>query len=168
MTVETTELRHGTFVRTGRLGVLVLGKSGCGKSALALALIDGAGRGLGKGDLATTLVADDQVCLWRDDTTAQVYGSPPETIAGLLEIRGVGIVQVDYIPRWPVGLVVQIKAEDEIERLPDFPKASIDVLGQAVPVIEVSSGDTGAAAKVRSGVSVLLGCNAVENTSAIG
>ncbi len=167
MDPETSELKHGTFVKVGALGVLVLGTPGSGKSALALALIDGDGRGIGKHALATTLIADDQVHLWYDNTTAQVFGRPPESIAGLLEIRGLGIVQVDYVARYPVGLVVQIRPEDRIERLPDFPATSIDVMGQAIPMIEISDHNTNAAAIVRAGVCVLLGCNTVENTTVI-
>jgi len=167
MEAETSELRHGTFVKVGKLGVLILGTSGSGKSSLALALIDGSGRGIGKNDLTATLIADDQVCLWYDSTSTQIFGRPPKTIAGLLEIRGLGIVQIDYVPRHPVGLVVQIRPQDKIERLPDFSRTSIDIMGQAIPVVEVSIHNTNAAAIVRAGVNVLLGCNTVENSMAI-
>ncbi len=167
MNAETSELKHGTFVKVGTLGVLILGNPGSGKSSLALALIDGGGRGIGKKDITTTLIADDQVCLWHDNTTAQVFGRPPKSIAGLLEIRGIGIVPVDYVRRYPVGLVVQIKPEDKIERLPDFSATCIDIAGQAIPVIEVAAHNTHAAAIVRAGVNVLLGCNTVEINMAI-
>jgi len=167
MSAETSELKHGTFVKVGTLGVLILGNPGSGKSSLALALIDGGGRGIGKKDITTTLIADDQVCLWYDNTTAQICGRPPKSIAGLLEIRGLGIIHMEYVPQCPVGLVVHLKQEDKIERLPDFPTTCIDVMGQAVPVIEVSDHNTNAAAIVRAGVNVLLGCNTIENTMAI-
>ena len=168
MSQEISQLKHGTFVKVGPLGVLILGKSGSGKSSLALALIDGVGRGIGKNDLTTTLVADDQVCLWCEKTTAQVFGKPPKSIAGFLEIRGLGIIQVDHVARYPVSLVVKIESESKIERLPDFPNTCMDVMGQAIPMIEVSDHITNAAVKVRAGVSVLLRRNTVENTTAIG
>ncbi len=167
MKAETSELKHGTFVRVGELGVLILGTPGSGKSSLALALIDGGGRGIGKKDLTTTLIADDQVRLWYDDATAQVFGRPPESIAGLMEIRGLGIVQVEHLPHCPVRLVVQLKQEEKIVRLPDFPDTCIDILGQAIPVIEVSGRNTNAAARVRAGVVALLASNTVENTMVI-
>jgi len=167
MDPETSELKHGTFVKVGKLGVLILGNPGSGKSSLALALIDGDGRGIGSHALTTTLITDDQVRLWYDNTTAQVFGRPPKSIAGLLEIRGLGIAQIDYVRRYPVGLVVQIRPEDRIERLPDFPTTSINIMGLAIPMIEISDHNTNAAAIVRAGVNVLLGCNTVENTMVI-
>ncbi len=167
MEAETSELKHGTFVEVGELGVLILGTPGSGKSSLALALIDSGGRGIGKIDLTATLIADDQVCLWYDNATAQVFGRPPESIAGLMEIRGLGIVQVEHLSRCPVRLVVQLKQEEKIARLPDFPDTCIDILGQAIPVIEVSIHNTNAAARVRAGVVALLASNTVENTMAI-
>jgi HPr kinase/phosphorylase len=167
MITETSQLKHATFVKVANLGVLILGRSGAGKSALALALIDNAGHGIGKVDLPATLIADDQVCLWLDQETEQVYGKPPNTIAGLLEIRGLGIVQVEYVPQYPLGLVVQISQANEIERLPGFPETCRNILGKAIPVIDISSGDVNAAAKVRACVGIIVGSNAVENDSAI-
>jgi len=162
-----TELRHGTFVRVGELGVLILGPPGAGKSALALALMDQPGRGTGPADLTTTLIADDQICLWLDPATAQVMGRAPATLAGLLEIRGVGIVAVDYVRAFPLGLVVELKKAGEIERLPDFPNACARVLGQAIPLVKIATGDMAAAAKVRTSAGIILGRNAVENSRVI-
>jgi len=167
MRAGITELRHGTFVKVAELGVLILGAPGAGKSALALALMDQPGRGAGQAELTTTLVADDQVCLALDKATAQVVGRPPATLAGLLEVRGVGIVQVDYLPGFPVGLVVELKKADEIERIPDFPNACARVLGQTIPLVEIATGDMAAAAKVRISVGVILDGNAVENSRVI-
>jgi len=163
MSEVISELKHATFVKVANLGVLILGKSGSGKSALALSLIDSAGRGIGLTDFTATLVADDQVCLWRKETTGQVYGKPPQTIAGRLEIRGLGIVQVDHVPWYCVDLVVEIKARNEIERFPDFPHHCLDILGQAIPVIGVSGHDTAAAATVRAAIGAFLHRDAVEN-----
>jgi len=162
-----TELKHGTFVKIGKLGVLILGASGAGKSALALALMDQPGRGTGQVELTTTLIADDQICLALDQATAQVVGSPPTSLAGLLEIRGVGIMHVDYVRDFPVGLVVELKKAGEIERIPDFPNACARVLGQAIPLIEIATGDMAAAAKVRTSAGIILGGNAVENSMVI-
>ncbi len=168
MIAEISKLKHGTFVKVANLGVLILGRSGAGKSALALALIDHAGQGIGQIDLPATLIADDQVCLWLDQETEQIYGKAPETIAGLLEIRGLGIVHVEYEPIYPLGLVVRISQANDIKRLPGFPGACTYILGKAIPVIDIFGGDVNAAAKVRACVGIIAGRNAVENESAIG
>jgi len=168
MSNERTELKHATFLRLATLGVLILGKPGAGKSTLALSLIDSGGRGIAKSDLIATLVADDQVCLWQDETSEQIYGAPPETLAGLLEIRGVGIAQVDYIHPWPVNLVVELKPLEDVERLPDFPNTCMDILGQAIPVLSVSVQDTAAPARIRAAIGILLHSNTVENDGVIG
>ncbi len=168
MITETSELKHATFVKVANLGVLVLGRSGAGKSTLALALIDNAGHGIGKVDLPATLIADDQVCLWQDPETKQIYGKAPETIAGLLEIRGLGIVHVEHVPQYPLGLVVQISQANEIDRLPGFPDTCTHILGKAIPLIGISSEDVNAAARVRACVGIIAGRNAVENDRAIG
>ena len=96
---------HATCVRIGRDGVLLIGKSGSGKSDLALRLI---GRG-------AKLVADDRcdICVERNRLVART----PKTIAGLLEVRGIGIVALPYIPSAVIVLVADLS--DRVERLPE-------------------------------------------------
>ncbi|WP_246149140.1 HPr kinase/phosphorylase [Skermanella pratensis] len=86
----------------------VAGPSGSGKSDLALRLIDGGGR----------LVADDQVELSLD-AAGRVMARAPKPLAGLLEVRGVGILPVDAVRTAPIGLIVDLGADDPIERLPE-------------------------------------------------
>ena len=167
MGAEISELKHGTLVQVANLGVLILGKSGSGKSALALSMIDQPGRGIGKEVLAAMLVADDQVCLSQDEVSGKIIGKPPGSLAGLMEIRGIGIVSLAYVPSCYVDLIVQISAPDEIERMPDFPNDSTQILGKAIPVIKVSAHDTTASAKIRVGIGILLCSNTVENNTAI-
>jgi HPr kinase/phosphorylase len=91
---------HGSCVARDGSGVLSVGASGAGKSDLTLRLL---GRGF-------TLVADDQVEI--TDGLARA----PEALAGLLEVRGIGIVQLPYISN--VKLRVIIALTDQPERLP--------------------------------------------------
>ena len=78
-----TLLVHGTVVAIEGEAMLLRGPPGAGKSDLALRLIDGGAR----------LVADDQALLRRADN--QVLARAPAAIAGLIEVRGVGILRVD-------------------------------------------------------------------------
>ncbi|MDT7933980.1 MAG: HPr kinase/phosphatase C-terminal domain-containing protein [Sphingomonadaceae bacterium] len=96
-----TELVHATAVARDGAAVLLLGPPGAGKSDLALRLID-------RGWL---LVGDDQVLLKGADASA------PTAIAGLIEVRGIGIVRVPYSGPVPARLAVQL--EPPTARLPE-------------------------------------------------
>ena len=96
-------LIHGTCVEWFGRGVLICGKSGAGKSDLALRLIDA----------GAVLVADDQVLL--ENKTA----SAPARLRGLLEVRGFGIVKLPFAETAEIALTVYLSAPDEIERLPE-------------------------------------------------
>lgn len=126
---------HGTSVALGGDGILLRGPSGSGKSDLALRLIDGGGR----------LVADDQteLHLSGDD----VAMTAPATIAGRLEVRGVGILRVPDVVAAPLRLVVDLVPGDAVERLPE--PATCDYLGQRFPLIRLAPFEASAPAKVR-------------------
>ena len=100
---------YGTCVALSGLGVLLRGPSGSGKSDLALRLIDGGAK----------LVADDHVELSLD-AAGRVMARVPKTLAGLLEVRGIGILRMDSIRTAPVGLVVDLTPDDQVERLPEI------------------------------------------------
>ena len=99
---------HASCVRFGRKGILLLGKSGSGKSDLALRLI---GRG-------AKLVADDRcdISVERNRLVARA----PRTIAGLLEVRGVGIVSLPRAPSAVIALVVDLSGV--VGRMPELPR----------------------------------------------
>jgi serine kinase of HPr protein (carbohydrate metabolism regulator) len=95
---------HASCVALGAAGVLLLGKSGAGKSDLALRLIDE----------GATLVADDRTILFAKKGLLQARA--PDSIRGLLEIRGLGIVTLKSRANVKISLVVRLGKEDE--RLP--------------------------------------------------
>jgi len=131
---ELSEQIHATCITIDGNGVLICGASGSGKSDLALRLIDG----------GAELVSDDRVNLSSDDG---LVAMPPETIAGLLEVRGVGILRLEYCDKSPVRLVVDLQEIDTIERLP-APESKL-ILGHAIPRLKLFAFESSAPAKVR-------------------
>ncbi len=129
----SAETVHASSVAIDGRAVLISGPSGAGKSDLTLRLID---RGF-------TLVSDDQtlVRLEGDRLTA----SPPPTIAGKLEIRGIGIIDMASVNDVPVALLVELTGE--IERLPDENRER-PVLGVPLPLVSIDAMTASAAAKV--------------------
>jgi serine kinase of HPr protein (carbohydrate metabolism regulator) len=126
---------HGTSVALDGAGVLLRGPSGSGKSDLALRLIDA----------GAALVADDQTELRRVSTGLRM--SAPTAIAGLLEVRGVGILRVPSVPSAILHLVVTLVPSEAIERLPD-PRRCL-LLDCPIPEIALAPFEASAAAKLR-------------------
>ena len=123
---ESRLLIHGTTVAMGHVAAVLRGPSGSGKSDLALRFLAGAWP---DGHRARALVSDDQTMLTRVD--GRLIASAPSTIAGKLEVRGLGIVGVAAATNAEVRLVVDLVPASAIERMPD-PAASIHLLGHAV------------------------------------
>ena len=131
--VLSSETIHASTVSTDGRAVLISGPSGSGKSDLALRLLD---RGF-------TLVSDDQTIVRREGD--RLVSSAPPTIKGKLEIRGIGIVDMDTVADVPVALSVELTSE--IVRLPDD-RRERPVLGVNLPLISVDAQTASAASKV--------------------
>ncbi len=101
------ELIHATAVARDGQAVLLFGPSGAGKSDLALRLMDRGWR----------LVSDDQTLLRR--VGGRLVASAPDTLAGLIELRGVGIRRVPVTREVEVALAIELCPASEIERLPE-------------------------------------------------
>ncbi|EME70164.1 hypothetical protein H261_09527 [Paramagnetospirillum caucaseum] len=128
-------LLHGTCVAIGGRGVLLRGPSGGGKSDLALRLIDG----------GALLVADDQTRLERRGDT--LVARPPATIAGMLEVRGLGLIRLPHLEQAPLDLVVDLVPASEVERLPEA--NTLELLGLTLRHLRLAPFEASAAAKVR-------------------
>jgi HPr kinase/phosphorylase len=126
---------HATCVSIGGRGVLLLGPSASGKSDLALRLIDG----------GAVLVADDRVNLLAK--SGQLLASVPVPIAGKIEARGVGILELPYVQDIPVALAIDLAQEKNRERLPE--PAFFDCLGVRVPLLSLDAFEGSACAKIR-------------------
>ncbi|MEP7174324.1 MAG: HPr kinase/phosphatase C-terminal domain-containing protein [Aestuariivirga sp.] len=142
---------HGTCVSLGGEGVLILGEPGSGKSTLALRLIDEPGYGISGVLLRSELVADDQVVVSRDQD--RLMASAPATLRGKLEIRGLGIVTLATPPSVPLALVVKLQDHAAIERFPD--PATFDILGMALPLVEIDGKMPSAPARLRAALTWL-------------
>jgi HPr kinase/phosphorylase len=127
---------HASAVLVGDHAVLIRGPSGAGKSHLAFDLIL-AGR---SGQIPpAVLVGDDRVHL--ETSGGQLMVRPARELAGLIEIRGLGIRRCDFAAEAVVGLVVDLDAPDA-ERLPPPEALAISISGIEIPRIPVGAGYT--------------------------
>ena len=131
-------LIHASTVAVDGHGILLRGASGSGKSDLALRLIDAGGR----------LVADDQSELFRRGD--RIFVRAPAAIAGLIEVRGIGIIRLAALAEAPLALIVDLVAADAAERLPE--RRTEPMLGLSLPVIQVAPFEASAPAKLRLAV----------------
>ena len=129
----SAETLHASTVALDGRAVLITGPSGSGKSDLALRLLD---RGF-------SLVSDDQTIVRRDGE--RLLASPPPQIAGKLEIRGIGIVDMERAENVPVALIVELTSD--IQRLPDDSRER-PILGVKVPFVTIDAMTASAPSKV--------------------
>jgi HPr kinase/phosphorylase len=125
---------HASAVLVGARAVLIRGPSGAGKSRLALALIEAAHAGALR---FARLVGDDRVHL--EGANGRLLVRPAAKLAGLIEVRGVGIRQVPFELVAVVGLVVDLQSADGT-RLPDATPCDTEVAGIRLPRLAVASG----------------------------
>lgn len=129
----SSETVHATAVAIGGRAVLIAGRSGAGKSDLALRLID---RG-------AILVSDDQTMVIRRD--GRLLASPPVTLAGRMEVRGLGIVDLPHAADVEVALVVTVDGTPE--RLP-LTASERRLAGVTVPMVALAALEPSAPVKV--------------------
>jgi serine kinase of HPr protein (carbohydrate metabolism regulator) len=128
-------IRHAGLIALRRggpwRGVLIEGPSGCGKSDLALRAIAAGFR----------LVADDRVVLWT--SRGRLFGRAPDTLAGLIEVRGLEVVRTEALPLCEVALVARC---GPAERVPE--PAACELLGLRLPVIDLEPLEASAPVKL--------------------
>jgi len=135
-----SETLHASTIAIGGRGVMLEGPSGAGKSDLALRLID---RG-------AVLVSDDYTVLTRSGDS--LIASAPPTIAGRIEVRGVGILPIATVAQVPVALLVRLTAE--VDRLPE--PATRVISDVPIPEIAIDPNQPSAPIKVELALSHLL------------
>jgi serine kinase of HPr protein (carbohydrate metabolism regulator) len=126
---------HASCVALGGQGVVLRGPSASGKSDLALRLIDA----------GATLVADDRLLVERRG--GQLIGRAPAALAGLLEVRGLGIMRVEHCAAAPLGLVVELGEAAAWPRLPE--PMTHELLGVALPCVRLDPRAPSSCAKIK-------------------
>ena len=116
----SAQILHASCVAWQGRGALILGRSGAGKSALALQLMA----------YGADLVADDRTELHAEGDA--LTARPPATIAGLIEARGVGLLRVPFVPQAEIALIVDLD-QTETDRLP--PERQLTLLGISRPLV---------------------------------
>ena len=131
---------HAGCVTIDGKGVLLLGESGAGKSFLALRLMDGGAR----------LVADDRCDVFV--RAGKLCAAPPRAIAGLMELRGIGIVALPYVKRVRLAMAVRLMRNPPRTRLPApvFYPPPAPLQAASIPLIVVNGESAAAPALVRA------------------
>jgi len=121
---------HASAVLIGAKAALIRGPAGSGKSQLAWDLVSGALP-------FARLVADDRAHI--ENKAGRLLVRPAPALAGLIEIRGLGIRRLPYEPVATVGLIVDLAAADA-DRLPASQTGQISLEGVALPRLAVAPG----------------------------
>lgn len=125
---------HASAVLVGAKAALIRGLSGSGKSRLAWDLVSAATQGLLP---FARLIADDRAHL--ETCSGRLLVRPAQSLAGMLEIHGLGIRQIEFEPVGVVGLVVDLGAADAA-RNPTVRAGTITIDGVSLPRLAVAAG----------------------------
>lgn len=149
-----TVMLHAACLDIEGRGVLIQGNPGAGKSDLALRLIDQPGFGVqGETLKPARLVADDQVVIRR--LGARLLARPPEKLHGLIEIRGLGILQIPFCPETILHLIVVLGQPEGMPRMPEPDDFIGEILGTRLPRIVLDAKAASAPARVRAALDAL-------------
>ncbi|MEG6508328.1 aldolase [Methyloligella sp. 2.7D] len=141
------ELVYGSCVAFGPYAAILRGESGSGKSDLALrclSLVDDAKH-------MPRLVADDQVNVRRSED-GLLHASPPKPLENKMEVRGLGIIDVECLPEAQLVAVCDLVEEAAVPRMPPEHPDTLTIDGVALPIIRLAPFHASAAMKVRLAV----------------
>lgn len=127
-------LYHATCILIKGKGVLLEGPSGAGKSDLALRLMS----------LGAQLVSDDYITLSKK--AGSLVATAPEKIAGKMEVRGLGLIDIDHAREATIDLVIELKPREHVPRLPkDYAKT---LEGVSIPTLTLHAFDASTPDKI--------------------
>ncbi len=138
---------HGTCVAAGQNAILLRGESGAGKSDLALRFLN-----LEKADVSNQkhcLVSDDRVIISCED--GRLIVKPPTSIAGLIEVRGIGLISCAHIASAELKLVADLVSEEQVPRMqyPYEEDSYTQIEGQKIPCIKIFPFEASAPIKLK-------------------
>ena len=138
------ELVHGTCVALGPYAALLRGRSGSGKSDLALRFLHLPP----EQGLEPRLVADDQVWVERQKD-GSLLASAPSNLAGKMEVRGLGILAIPHRNQARLVLVADLVLPQEVPRMPPDPLDQMTIADVALPVVKLAPFELSSALKLR-------------------
>ena len=127
-------LYHATCILIKGKGVLLEGPSGAGKSDLALRLMS----------LGAQLVSDDYITLSKK--AGGVVATAPEKIAGKMEVRGLGLIDIDHAREAAIDLVIDLKPREHVPRLPKGNTKTLE--GVSIPTLTLHAFDASTPDKI--------------------
>jgi serine kinase of HPr protein (carbohydrate metabolism regulator) len=146
--MSRSETIHGSAVLVGECGILIRGAPGAGKSTLVLELLSADPHG-------ARLVADDRVIVAA--ANGRLVADVPGEIAGLIEMRGFGLVRVRHVAPVVIRLVVDLMAAQACPRLPEARDTQVELEGITLPRLALPIGIGGGLTRVRAALTAIYG-----------
>ena len=135
---------HATLIQLSGFGVLLRGPSNSGKSSIALRILDEAEQSRAQ----CHLIADDQVIL--ASNADHLVGQVPDDLFGKMEIRGVGIINVEARHECMIDLVVDLVPHQSLERMPNEKPDYVTITGVDIRRISIAERNPDASAIIRT------------------
>ena len=132
---------YASCVRWMEKGLLICGGSGSGKSDLCLRLLDN----------GAELVADDRTIVENRD--GKLYASCPDPLKGLMEVRGIGIIETPFIPETEINLKLDLRTKEKIDRMPIEETEIVE--GVELPVFATDAFEVSAVLKIKTFLQIL-------------
>ncbi|MBR1778350.1 MAG: HPr kinase/phosphatase C-terminal domain-containing protein [Alphaproteobacteria bacterium] len=136
-------LIHASCIEFMESGLLICGEPGAGKSDLCFRLTE----------MGARLVADDQTQI--ENIHGRLIASCPDSLQGLLEVRGLGIIEMPFLPKTQIHLKLSLQTSGKIDRMPEAETEIIE--GVKIPVFRLNGFEVSTALKIKTYIQILNG-----------